>query len=374
MKWPEFTAAVIEGLTVDGPRQGTKNYRDRVIRSAAIDLQTYVKGYRRAQQQLYGSNDLLSYGTAQTGSLPDGANVIAFRRIGTVDKDAYVSDFSEDADGWVPTDVGSGDTGTIVANKDLVAGRYNTLQFYPNADDSLHGLICPKVMDITKFYRVTGYFYIPEQAGTVLGGAFARVPSWNNPGELYTVGKWTKLEFPRVGALFSDPGQLVIEAVENPSTPGFVGANDPLVDAIYLHDIRITEAPGDEDLAQNRLSAWPWERRFDLTRGEDCIVLPSDVRGYYSIDSMGDAFYIYPALKPGESLVVEWNGKKTSFGDSEELAWGEEAIQPAINFVKAHFAREVDKDLPLYQSYMADYVRGRTRLFSEDRDNRKTGD
>jgi len=111
---------------------------------------------------------------------------------------------------------------------------------------------------------------------------------------------------------------------------------------------------------------YPWEHRHDLFCGKPRI---QGWQYFFATDPFADKFIIFPKLSDTSELWLVWNGVKGTFDDADTVKFGDEEAQAVAYYVKAHIAREVDKDLVLAGSYLTSYsgspsVMGiRTRLF-----------
>lgn len=117
---------------------------------------------------------------------------------------------------------------------------------------------------------------------------------------------------------------------------------------------------------QRPLIPYPWANRNDLICGQSKLF---GWRYFISIDPTASEFLIFPALTAGAELWLYWDGIKKTWADGDATRFTEEEAQAVAYYVKAHIAREVDKDLLLSASYMSDYIGDpnkvglRTRLY-----------
>jgi hypothetical protein len=115
------------------------------------------------------------------------------------------------------------------------------------------------------------------------------------------------------------------------------------------------------------LHDFPWEHRFELVNG--MVTLP-DNNGRVCIEADAYKFYAYPIITGSMVLSVFWSGEKTNFQDCEETPFDEAAALAVAQYVKGQIAREVENDLPKYNSYFSpgpvnegSYIKTRRRLY-----------
>lgn len=78
MNYADYKTQVLEQLTVDAERRGLENFRAQQIRNSVVDLQRFIRGYRKGHTTTYQAADLLAVGCAMRGQMPDGAIPEAF--------------------------------------------------------------------------------------------------------------------------------------------------------------------------------------------------------------------------------------------------------------------------------------------------------
>lgn len=78
MIYSAYVAMVEEQLSVDAERRGLENFRAQQIRNSVVDLQRFIRGYRKGHTTTYQLADLVQVGCAMRGTLPDGAIPEAF--------------------------------------------------------------------------------------------------------------------------------------------------------------------------------------------------------------------------------------------------------------------------------------------------------
>lgn len=94
------------------------------------------------------------------------------------------------------------------------------------------------------------------------------------------------------------------------------------------------------------VDSYDWGNRNDLI----CGAMAS---GQYALaqDKSG-SFYFYPKITEGYELILEWDGNKLDFGDTDYVPFTEDMVLCASYFVKAHFALTVNNDLATSRFYM----------------------
>lgn len=108
------------------------------------------------------------------------------------------------------------------------------------------------------------------------------------------------------------------------------------------------------------LSAFDWANRMALVHGK---VATNGGVAVISIDPQANTFYVYPGIKDCQAVSVFWEGLKVEFQDDDQTPFDEQMTMVVADYVKARISREVDKDLPLHESYYDSYTKGRTLLY-----------
>lgn len=116
--------------------------------------------------------------------------------------------------------------------------------------------------------------------------------------------------------------------------------------------------------------AFPYARRFELVAGYEQL---SDQQGRVAVEEGGEKFYIYPMVKDGLMVSLQWDAigttnVKLDFNNDEQVPFNELAVQAVANFAKAEVAREVDKDLQIAQSYMGSYLSNRKDIYLQTKE------
>lgn len=78
MTWAEYKALVDEQLSVEANRRGLESFRDRALRNSVLDLQRFIRQYRKGHTTTYVAADLTTITHAMLGTLPTGAIPEAF--------------------------------------------------------------------------------------------------------------------------------------------------------------------------------------------------------------------------------------------------------------------------------------------------------
>lgn len=115
-----------------------------------------------------------------------------------------------------------------------------------------------------------------------------------------------------------------------------------------MHHIRIRGDDPNKQCIRTPTELYPWDKRFDLVRG---VAALNGGRALVAIDPQGYTFYIYPFIRDCEMISMSWNGKKLDFRDDEATPFTEQMALTVAEFVKAKFAREVENDINLHDSY-----------------------
>lgn len=117
------------------------------------------------------------------------------------------------------------------------------------------------------------------------------------------------------------------------------------------------------------LTDFNWENRMALVHGK---VATNGGNALISFDRQSRTFYVYPGIKDCQVVSIFWEGKKVNFQPDEQVPFTEQTTLVIADYLKARLSREVDKDLPLEESYMKSYEAGRSLLFLDEKDKRST--
>lgn len=149
--------------------------------------------------------------------------------------------------------------------------------------------------------------------------------------------------------------------VEDATDEGFASTVN-LPDGIYLREAYHVKVGN--SCVSRVLSKYPYSNRRDLV----CGVVGIGCSGgnfQFAIDPGITKMWIYPRLVDGYRVVLVWDGKKFVFDDEDIVPFDLQAALAVAEWVKAKIAREVDRDVKLAASYMADYTAGRSRIYRE---------
>lgn len=105
---------------------------------------------------------------------------------------------------------------------------------------------------------------------------------------------------------------------------------------------------------------YPWENRKDLICGHLRLT-----RGQFAfaIDPMGKKFYTFPAITDGRQVSIFWDGSKLDFANSDYTPFDEEMEQVVADWCMYRIRALVDHDLNESGFYLAQYTKGRQKLF-----------
>lgn len=118
--------------------------------------------------------------------------------------------------------------------------------------------------------------------------------------------------------------------------------------------------------ARRPIDLYDWMKRYALICGYECL---TDCGSFLiAIDPHGASFYIYPNVDDDHAVVLEWETTIAGFIDTDIISFGDNRVIEAVAFkVKAEIIREVDKDIPLSESYLKSYSQKRTQVYLEAR-------
>lgn len=92
MTWADFKVIIDEHLTVNANRRGTEALKARAARNCAVDLQRFIRGYRKGHTTVYQAADLTLMTKAMLGEFPTGAVPEALYIISSAVVDGVVVD------------------------------------------------------------------------------------------------------------------------------------------------------------------------------------------------------------------------------------------------------------------------------------------
>jgi len=168
--------------------------------------------------------------------------------------------------------------------------------------------------------------------------------------------------------------------------------------AFYIYSNATTDDP---NCKRYKLDPYPWSRRQEILCGQldfktwwgNCCwgvpgVCPSpplppapnpanpnpwswcQKRGYvYSISPHLDSFVIYPSLNAYDTLLLVWDGYKTTFNPTDIVPYPMEATEAVSAYVFSKVHRLIDKDPQGAAQDYLDFLRMRTSLIREWREN-----
>lgn len=118
-----------------------------------------------------------------------------------------------------------------------------------------------------------------------------------------------------------------------------------------------------------KLHDFPWSRRMGLINAG---VPTNGGHGYISFDGQSETFYVYPAVRDTYNVSIFWDGLKVNFQPNEMTPFDEQMTLVVADYVKSRTSREIDKDIPLGDSYGASYKTGRRLMFLNLKDRAQT--
>ena len=82
----------------------------------------------------------------------------------------------------------------------------------------------------------------------------------------------------------------------------------------------------------------PWWDRFRLQQDEPCVV------GLWTINRPGTEIWVYPATEDDTSIMVEWEGFKSSFAGSDSTSFDQPCAQYAAQFIRGMLQKDLLED------------------------------
>lgn len=125
---------------------------------------------------------------------------------------------------------------------------------------------------------------------------------------------------------------------------------------------------------------WDWNKQYQLIDGTAEL---QGNRGLVSFDPASSLFYIYPKLQTGEvmddtdadwetaeytfnwEVLLWWDGKKTSYEDTDTVTLDDEAAAAVAHRVNAYCALYIESNATLHKTCMELYLRDRSKLWRE---------
>lgn len=117
------------------------------------------------------------------------------------------------------------------------------------------------------------------------------------------------------------------------------------------------------------LTDWPWEQRMALINAG---VATNNGVGRICFDAQAETFYVYPNVRDCQNVSLFCDGLKINFQDNEMTPFDEQMTLVIADYVKSKTSREIDKDIPLGESYAASYKTGRRLMFLNLKDRAQT--
>ena len=144
---------------------------------------------------------------------------------------------------------------------------------------------------------------------------------------------------------------------------GFTKGKGKITKAVVLK-------PQGEKVIAIELNKWTWDKRNSIAMGclDDCRS-PRFPGKIMECKRHINSFYVYPSLTEDELLVLDWEGIKTNFTDTDDTPYDQRVVKVVSDYAKAHIVREVDKDLQLFKEYYGMYVKERSVLFLDEKDS-----
>ncbi len=109
------------------------------------------------------------------------------------------------------------------------------------------------------------------------------------------------------------------------------------------------------------LYPWDYNNRRDLTCG--VVDIGCSTNWFrYTTDPQMRKLWVYPRITSGYQVKLVWDGRKTSFEDTDETPFDEQCTLVVAEYLKMKIAREVDRDLKMATDYERTWRQGLTRL------------
>jgi hypothetical protein len=135
---------------------------------------------------------------------------------------------------------------------------------------------------------------------------------------------------------------------------------------------KITKAvvlkPTNSGVVAVELTRWDWDKRNSMAM--NCLPGCRSPRHPGKITQRAGSkdFYLHPSVVEDEVLVIDWEGVKTAFDNTDDTPYDHRVVKVVSDYVKAHIVREVDKDLQLYAEYYSAYTKERASLYLDEKD------
>jgi len=306
MNWGEFKTTFRTYLLVDSQRKGRgiQNYINQLARASLIDLQRHVPELK--------TTDIIAYSTA-TG-VKEWLNTVQF----AVGDMVVRRKREEDLDYQI-----------AYGNTKFGAPVYQAVSRQPTASEAETG--------------TTAYLTDPPAVGS---------------DPLTDTSRWVLVN------VLSDTNDGAQEGSYNQTNSKITSA-------------RIRRYPTAANSLKNSLyraiHIYDWEARYPLLDGT------TRVQG---VAFGNDGFVLAPKLAEDEKLLIHTEGESqfnelsgatekyfgTTEKDAEYVLFDHPEAKAVAEYVKAHLAREVDKDLNMYKSHLTQYQKERQQIYRERRD------
>jgi hypothetical protein len=107
-----------------------------------------------------------------------------------------------------------------------------------------------------------------------------------------------------------------------------------------------------------------WSERYEILDGGP----ESRTKYWPGRIAFGPSYFVTdPKLADDEKLMIFWEGEKHEWGDAETVLFDAKEAEAVANYVKAHLQREVDRDLKMFESHLAQYKKQRQEIYRERR-------
>jgi hypothetical protein len=112
------------------------------------------------------------------------------------------------------------------------------------------------------------------------------------------------------------------------------------------------------------LNILDWSERYEILDGGP----ESRTKYWPGRIAFGPSYFVTdPKLADDEKLMIFWEGEKHEWGDAETVLFDAKEAEAVANYVKAHLQREVDRDLKMFESHLAQYKKQRQEIYRERR-------
>lgn len=116
----------------------------------------------------------------------------------------------------------------------------------------------------------------------------------------------------------------------------------------------------DDSCIRQPVWKYEWSNRYDLICGKACL---NGCQFAIAFSPQASIFYVYPAITEGKQLAFFWDGRKLSFADSDTVPF-DEGVELAVSlFASAQIARKTNHEIGEYNSYMAEFIAQKRRLY-----------